>query len=188
MTGKLSPKLTINLGLRWDFFGLVYDTMRTRRISFRLGLHGGRCTIIPPMGLMLGDSSVPASPILLAADGIALAITNKYGKGLGKSQKANFAPRFGFAYQVTRNWSLVADLDCSTTASRTADSPEPGENYPFQFNFQYAAADDGHPITYPGCTAAAPHRKRHLGNRFRMHPARSIAGQCQRTRPARNPI
>src|SRR5207237_9874313 len=28
-------------------------------------------------------------------------IGNAYGKGLGNSQKTNFAPRFGFAYQVT---------------------------------------------------------------------------------------
>ena len=34
-------------------------------------------------------------------------------------------------------------------------SPNLGENYPFQFNFQYAAADDGHPITFPGCAPAA---------------------------------
>src|SRR5438874_5137957 len=37
----------------------------------------------------------------LAKDGITLAITNKYGQGLGNSQKTNFAPRVGFAYQVS---------------------------------------------------------------------------------------
>ena len=39
-------------------------------------------------------------------DGIALKIGNSFGKGLGNSQYTNFAPRFGFAYQVTEK--LVA--------------------------------------------------------------------------------
>src|SRR5262249_30785258 len=30
-------------------------------------------------------------------------------------------------------------------------SPNLGENYPFQFNFQYAAPSDNAPITYSGC-------------------------------------
>ena len=34
-------------------------------------------------------------------------------------------------------------------------SPNLGENYPFQFNFQYSAPDDGHPISFPGCAPAA---------------------------------
>ena len=38
---------------------------------------------------------------LLAQDGIVLKVTDTYGKGLGSSQKTNFAPRVGFAYQVT---------------------------------------------------------------------------------------
>jgi len=38
---------------------------------------------------------------LLAKDGIALGLTNKYGKAFVQIQRANFAPRFGFAYHVT---------------------------------------------------------------------------------------
>jgi hypothetical protein len=37
----------------------------------------------------------------LARDGIELVYTDDYGSGLGTSQKMNFAPRFGFAFQVT---------------------------------------------------------------------------------------
>jgi len=97
---KVNPKLTVNLGLRWDFFGLVYEH------------HGAQANFVPsgaptgaPMYILPGGTN-PASlstsfTDLLAADGITLAITNKYGKGLGNSQKANFAPRVGFAYQVT---------------------------------------------------------------------------------------
>ena len=32
-------------------------------------------------------------------------------------------------------------------------SPNLGENYPFQFNFQFKTQDDNHPIVYNGCTA-----------------------------------
>src|SRR2546429_8345724 len=38
---------------------------------------------------------------LLAQDGIKCVATNAYGGGLGNSQKTNFAPRVGFAYQVS---------------------------------------------------------------------------------------
>ena len=97
---KITPKLTVNLGLRWDFFGLVFEH------------HGAQANFVPggpptgsPMYLLPGGSN-PANlstsfTDLLSADGITLAITNKYGKGLGNSQKSNFAPRVGFAYQVT---------------------------------------------------------------------------------------
>jgi hypothetical protein len=35
-------------------------------------------------------------------------------------------------------------------------SPNLGENYPFQFNFNFTPPDDGTPHTFPGCTTAGP--------------------------------
>ena len=150
----MTPKLTLNLGLRWDFFGLVYEHHSNQANFVPSGPPtGGPMYIIPP-GPNAGNLS-PSFTSLLAQDGITLAVTNKYGKGLGNSQKTNFAPRFGFAYQVTPKLVARGGFGLFYNGFENRGfSPNLGENYPFQFNFQYAAADDGHPITYPGCTGS----------------------------------
>ena len=159
----MSPKLTLNLGLRWDFFGLVYEHHSNQANFVPSGPPtGGAMYIIPPGPNASFLSTTPACPptstafdCLLIKDNITLAITNKYGKGLGNSQKTNFAPRFGFAYQVTPKLVARGGFGLFYNGFENRGfSPNLGENYPFQFNFQYAAADDGHPITYPGCTGS----------------------------------
>ena len=152
---KVNSKLTVNLGLRWDFFGLVYEH------------HGAQANFVPsgaptgvPMYILPGGSN-PANlstsfTNLLAADGIALAITNKYGKGLGNSQKANFAPRLGFAYQVTPKLVARGGFGMFYNGFENRGfSPNLGENYPFQFNFNYGQPNDWTPRTFPGCSAVS---------------------------------
>jgi len=151
---KVTPRLTLNLGLRWDFFGLVFEH------------HGGQANFVPsgaptgaPMYILPGGTNAAnlssSFTNLLTADGITLAITNKYGKGLGNSQKANFAPRFGFAYQVTPKlvarggWGIFYN-----GFENRGYSPNLGENYPFQFDFNYTPPNDATPITFPGCANA----------------------------------
>src|SRR6266550_2489715 len=86
---KLTRKLTVNLGLRWDFFGLVYEH------------HGNQANFIPsggplngPTYLMPGGKNscdntfVSVSfTTLLAQDSIKCLATDAYGGGLGNSQK-----------------------------------------------------------------------------------------------------
>jgi hypothetical protein len=157
---KVTPKLTINLGLRWDFFGLVYEHHSNQANFVPSGPPTGSPMYIIPQGPNANNlsSGCPQCFVdLLATDGIQLAITNKYGKGLGNSQSTNFAPRFGFAYQV--NPKLVArggfGLFYNGFENR-GFSPNLGENYPFQFNFQFATKDDNTPITFAGCTTPGP--------------------------------
>jgi hypothetical protein len=162
---KVSQKLTINLGLRWDFFGLVYEH-HANQANFVPGgpPTGSPMYLIPPgknsAFLASTPTCTPTSTsfqCLLIKDGIALDITNKYGKGLGNSQKTNFAPRFGFAYQV--NPKLVARGGFGIFYNGFENrgfSPNIGENYPFQFNFNFNAADDNHPFIYPNCTTPGP--------------------------------
>jgi hypothetical protein len=152
---KVSPKLTVNLGLRWDFFGLVYEH------------HGNQANFVPggaptgsPLYLLPGGTSASNLSTsfnnLLAADGIGLGITNKYGKGLGSSQKANFAPRVGFAYQVSPKLVARGGFGIFYNGFENRGfSPNLGENYPFQFNFSYFNPNDGNPLTFPGCSGAA---------------------------------
>jgi len=154
---KVTPKLTVNLGLRWDFFGLVFEH-HGNQANFVPGgpPTGGPMYLIPngPNSGNLSSGCPTCFTDLLAKDGIALTIGNKYGKGLGNSQKTNFAPRVGFAYQVTPKLVARGGFGIFYNGFENRGfSPNLGENYPFQFNFQFKSADDNHPITYNGCTS-----------------------------------
>jgi len=168
---KVSPKLTLNLGLRWDYFSPIKET------------NGGQANFVPngPTGNGVPTFLIPASgkddrslstsfTTLLAKDGIALDETDRYGQGLVKTQKTNFAPRVGFAYQVTPR--LVARGGFGfffNSFENQGYGPNIGENYPFVFNFGYspiapAGTPDGYsnvaPISYntpwAGCPTAGP--------------------------------
>jgi hypothetical protein len=146
--------------LRWDFFGLVYEHHHNQANFVPGGPPTGGPMYLIPMGPNANNlSSDPTTGFtsLLAKDGIALAITNRYGKGLGTSQKTNFAPRFGFAYQVSQKLVARGGFGLFYNGFENRGfSPNLGENYPFQFNFQFFSPNDATPITFPGCSSAGP--------------------------------
>jgi len=153
---KLTPKLTVNLGLRWDYFGLVGEHHENQANFVPTGPPIGAPLYIIPVGKNSGNLS-PSFLSLLATDGITLAVTNKYGQGLGNSQNTNFAPRIGLAYQVNPKLVVRAGFGLFYNGFENRGfSPNLGENYPFQFNFSFSAPNDATPITFPGCATAGP--------------------------------
>jgi hypothetical protein len=151
---KVTPKLTLNLGVRYDFFGLVGEHHENQANFVPGGPPTNAPMYIIPVGKNSGNLSTGPNGFttLLAKDGIALAVTNKYGQGLGNSQKANFAPRVGFAYQVTPKLVARGGFGIFYNGFENRGfSPNIGENYPFQFNFSFFNPDDNHPIVYPTC-------------------------------------
>jgi len=154
---KITPKLTVNLGLRWDFFGLVFEHHGAQANFVPGGPPTGSALFLFPQGTNPASFSTGCPTCftdLLAKDGITPVIGNKYGKGLGESQKTNFAPRVGFAYQVTPKLVARGGFGMFYNGFENRGfSPNLGENYPFQFNFQFKAKDDNTPITYTGCTS-----------------------------------
>jgi hypothetical protein len=133
---KITSKLTINLGVRYDFFGLVYEH-HGNQANFVPDLYGTP-TYLMPAGVNSNNLS-PSFLSLLSASGITLDITDHYGAGLGESQKANFAPRLGFAYQVNPKLVVRGGFGVFYNGFENRGfSPNIGENYPFQFNFDYA--------------------------------------------------
>ena len=125
----------------------------------------GRQLAVPCTSFRPGPNAGNLSPsflALLAKDGINLATTGVYGKGLGNSQKNNFAPRIGLAYQFTPKLVVRAGFGIFYNGFENRGfSPNLGENYPFQFNFSFGSPNDVTPITFPGCASAGP---RHFGD------------------------
>ncbi len=161
---KITPKLTLNLGVRWDFFGLVLEHHGNQANFIPSGGPLNGPTYLMPGGSNACDSShLSSDPVtgfltLLAKDGIQCAATDKYGKGLGNSQKTNFAPRVGLAYQVNPKLVVRSAFGIFYNGFENRGfSPNLGENYPFQFNFSFFSPNDSHPINnFAGCATATP--------------------------------
>ncbi|MDE3200304.1 MAG: TonB-dependent receptor [Acidobacteriota bacterium] len=180
---KVTPKLTLNLGVRWDFFGPINETNGGQANFVPWAIpdrgFGGPTFIIPASGKdnrTLSTNSTCAGigcwgfTDLLAADGIQLMSTNRYGQGLTSVQKNNFAPRIGGAYQITPRLVARAGFGLFFNAFENQGyGPNIGENYPFVYNLSYFPSADPSgtsidsqvaPISYnspyANCTSSGP--------------------------------
>jgi len=95
---RASRRLTLNLGLRWDYFGNQYENT-------------GHVSTFDPARVAPADAAVGGTGIL--AGFLIPSNIPQYGTpGIGKStmynqDKANFGPRVGFAYDVFGNAKLA---------------------------------------------------------------------------------
>ncbi len=170
---KLTPALTLNVGLRYDYFSPISEANGAQANFVQGGPPNNVPTyIIPASGKAPRSlSSTANNPSLngngfldlLAKDGIALLQTDKYGKGLTITQKVNYAPRFGFAYSATPKLAIRAGAGLFFNAFENAGfGPNIGRNYPFaySFNFQNNGSDSA-PFSsganpYGSCPTAGP--------------------------------
>src|SRR5438445_1215797 len=156
---KVSNKLTLNLGLRWDYFQPVYEHHGNQANFIPGGAPTGGPMYLIPKGPNSGNLSSGCATCftdLLAKDGIALVV-GKYGKSLAEGEKHNFAPRIGFAYQFSPKLVVRGGFGIFYNGFENRGfSPNLGENYPFQFNFSFFSPNDIDPYVYNGCTTAGP--------------------------------
>jgi len=166
---KVTPKLTLNLGLRYDYFSPIRETNGGQANFVESGPPNGTPTyLIPASGK--DDRSLSTSfTDLLAKDGIALEQTDRFGQGLVQTQKNNFAPRIGLAYQINPKLVVRGGFGFFFNSFENQGyGPNIGENYPFVFNFSYASQTSSNvpgqqtvsPISFntpwAGCATAGP--------------------------------
>jgi hypothetical protein len=150
---KIHPKLTLNVGLRWDYFSPTGEKYGAQG-NFVPGPPGSAEFLIPA-NRKTDPVVSPAFAGLLQKDGINLVYTNKYGSGLSEVQKLNFAPRFGFAYKATSQLVVRGGFGIYYGGfENRGGSPSLGYNYPFQYIFSFPAANSVTPVTYPNGTIA----------------------------------
>src|SRR5207249_6271124 len=83
----------------------------------------------------------------LGSNGVALVYSSN--PGLGESQKTNFAPRFGFAYQATPKLVVRGGYGLFYGGFENRGySPNILENYPIQISFSFFQPDNAHPIRF----------------------------------------
>ena len=145
---KLTPALTLNVGLRWDYFTPIAEANGGQANFVQGGPPNGVPTfIIPASGKAPRQlSSTANNPSLngfgfadlLVKDGIALDQTDQYGKGVLQTQKSNFSPRFGFAYQATSKFVIRSGIGLFYNAFENAGyGPNIGRNYPFSYSYTF---------------------------------------------------
>ena len=151
---KVSSKFTANLGLRWDFRTVPYET---RNHMFWLDASN------PNGGLCYAD-------VALGTDGVAPAGNGFYrycgSNSPGSSEKKNFAPRIGGAYRINNKTVLRAGYGLFWDGVEGREIDDSGDLYPYisrQSITQtlgqstYATSDSLFPVvSTPGPVVAGP--------------------------------
>jgi hypothetical protein len=143
----VTRKLTVNLGLRWEYYPLPHDNF------------GADANFIPGTpfvnAMYIIDSrrkSTQLSPSFLSAlqaNGIQLAYTDN--EQLGEVSKKNFAPRIGIAYQLTNKLVVRAGYGIFFNGIfNVGDGANVGNNYPFAFGLNLTPSNGSLPLSSNG--------------------------------------
>ncbi len=155
---RMTPDLTVNFGLRWDYFSREQER-EAEQANFVPG---------PPARYLIPASwqSLPLSESFtsnLAADGVELVYTDEFGSGLGKMPKNNFAPRLDAAYRIGDRYVLRTGYGLFYGAfENRGGNPSLGYNYPFQFTLLYQSPNDVSPTRLPDGALAGLDARDHI--------------------------
>ena len=141
---KATPNLTLNLGLRWDYF-TPYAEVNGRQANFiPAGGNGNSGTYyISNKGCQVPRSA--SFNALLTSSNITIDCVS--GLTLGQAQKLNFAPRIGFAYRVTPTLVVRGGYGPAYGAlGNLGYGGTLGTNYPFVYTSTFNSPDSQHPL------------------------------------------
>jgi hypothetical protein len=141
---KVNPRLTVNLGLRWDLFTPYAETRGYQANFVAAGGNGATGTYyMSNPGCAVARASIFDQA--LTTSNIALNCGSSLA--LGNSQKTNFAPRIGFAYRVMPTVVVRAGFGTAFGAlGNLGYGGTLGTNYPFVYTQTVPAPDSNHPL------------------------------------------
>jgi hypothetical protein len=144
---KIRPNLTLNLGLRWDYFPpYSEDDGRQGNLAMTDGNGPSGNYYMPEVGCKSPRN--PAFDTLLAGDNIKIVCLS--GNAVNKTQKTNFAPRIGIAYRLTPRFVIRAGYGISYGAVDSVGyGGTLGTNYPFQYTLNGPSSTSLVPTTLP---------------------------------------
>jgi hypothetical protein len=144
---KATPNLTLNLGVRWDYFTPYAETRGFQANFVPTGGNSAPGTYyMSTKGCAVARSA--AFNALLTASNITLNCVPDLT--LGHAQKTNFAPRVGFAYRLKPNLVVRGGFGTAYGAlGNLGYGGTLGTNYPFVYVQTVPSADSQHPILLP---------------------------------------
>ncbi len=132
---KVTSKLTVNLGVRWEYFGPLVERYGAQS-NFQPLASGGAVYLITQR-----RCNTPLNPdfiTLAAQDGVKVQCSPQ--PGLQSVQKANFAPRVGFAYQLAQKLVVRGGYGIFYGGFENSSQYNWG-NFPFQFHIDFNGSE-----------------------------------------------
>lgn len=146
---KVNSKFTLNLGLRWEYFGQIAERYGAQANFLPSGGSGPTELLIPK-----NRCNIPLSPDFYTAaakDNIDVVCSSL--AGLGHSQLGNFSPRVGFAYQITPKFVARGGYGIFYGGFENSAVNTPGD-FPFYINLVYPNLVPNAPIRFPNGSIA----------------------------------
>ncbi len=141
---RVGPRLTLNLGVRYDFFSPFRDK-RGQASNLWLSAPGGP-EVVYPGAPPITQQGFPQAVVDRFTDaGLTFVSAKEAGfpSALWKMDRTNFAPRLGFAYQITDKMVLRGAYGLYYWAMPLVQYHQnTRKNMPFQFSYESVAGPD----------------------------------------------
>ncbi|MGB7741423.1 MAG: TonB-dependent receptor, partial [Terracidiphilus sp.] len=140
---KVSPKLTLNLGLRWDLFTPYEETRGYQSNFVPVGGNGNTASFY----MSNKGCQTPRATIFNTVAALNnINIVCSANAALGNAQKTNFAPRVGFAYRLRPTLVVRGGFGTAYGAlGNLGYGGTLGLNYPFGYTQTIPSPDSNHP-------------------------------------------
>ena len=134
---RATKKLTLNLGVRYDYFQPLKEVAgKFANFDMPLGLApGAGVATLTYTKAQQGTALSPVFLSLLAANNVPVQYTTD--STLVKGQRADFAPRIGFAYSMNTVTVVRGGFGIFYGGVENTGGPETLQNYPFQFTANF---------------------------------------------------